>query len=278
MVKTKIKRAVSFVMATVLSLSAFMSIGTSTTFAASGEKTKVYMVDFPRDGDANYDGVWGHSNLTLKNGWHTGSSTHTNLKAIGSYYGNIAYCIEPGVSLSSGQSMNKYDENYFNNITANGVISGDEIRLFIGRILQYGYRGTISTSWRSQNESAARSDWMILEESREVIPMMETMINQIEEQQNLIAEMVQELQERDRQLLSFQEQNKSLKSLNSELSGLLNLLPDTEELLSQIEQQKTRIVQLETENQQWQELTQKLNSENSLLQKQNSELLTLNSR
>ena len=157
MVKTKIKRAVSFVMATVLSLSAFMSIGTSTAFAASGEKTKVYMVDFPRDGDANYDGVWGHSNLTLKNGWHTGSSTHTNLKAIGSYSGNIAYCIEPGVSLSSGQSMNKYDENYFNNITANGVISGDEIRLFIGRILQYGYRGTIPTSWRSQNESAANS-------------------------------------------------------------------------------------------------------------------------
>ena len=157
MVKTKIKRALSFVMATVLSLSAFMSIGTSTAFAASGEKTKVYMVDFPRDGDANYDGVWGHSNLTLKNGWHTGSSTHTNLKAIGSYSGNIAYCIEPGVSLSSGQSMNKYDENYFNNITANGVISGDEIRLFIGRILQYGYRGTISTSWRSQNESAANS-------------------------------------------------------------------------------------------------------------------------
>ena len=157
MVKTKIKRAVSFVMATVLSLSAFMSIGTSTAFAASGEKTKVYMVDFPRDGDANYDGVWGHSNLTLKNGWHTGSSTHTNLKAIGSYSGNIAYCIEPGVSLSSGQSMNKYDENYFNNITANGVISGDEIRLFIGRVLQYGYRGTISTSWRSQNESAANS-------------------------------------------------------------------------------------------------------------------------
>jgi len=88
---------------------------------------------------------------------------------------------------------------------------------------------------------------------------------QIEEQQNLMAEMVQELQERDRQLLSFQEQNQSLQILNSELSGLLNLLPDTEELLSQIEQQKVRIEQLENENQQWQELTQKLNNENSLL-------------
>ena len=157
MAKLKIKRAVSFVMATVLSLTAFMGVGTNTAFAAAGEKTNVYMVDFPRDGDANYDGVWGYNNLTLKNGWHTGSATHTNLKAIGSFSGNVGYCIEPGVHLSMGQSMTQYDENYFNNIQANGVISGDEIRQYVGRILQYGYRGTISTSWRSQNEAAANS-------------------------------------------------------------------------------------------------------------------------
>ena len=157
MAKLKIKRAVSFVMATVLSLTAFMGVGTNTAFAAAGEKTNVYMVDFPRDGDANYDGVWGYNNLTLKNGWHTGSATHTNLKAIGSFSGNVGYCIEPGVHLSMGQSMTQYDENYFNNIQANGVISGDEIRQYIGRILQYGYRGTISTSWRTQNEAAANS-------------------------------------------------------------------------------------------------------------------------
>ena len=157
MAKLKIKRAVSFVMATVLSLTAFMGVGANTAFAAAGEKTNVYMVDFPRDGDANCDGVWGYNNLTLKNGWHTGSATHTNLKAIGSFSGNVGYCIEPGVHLSMGQSMTQYDENYFNNIQANGVISGDEIRQYIGRILQYGYRGTISTSWRSQNEAVANS-------------------------------------------------------------------------------------------------------------------------
>ncbi|MFR7571843.1 MAG: hypothetical protein ACLUVM_03530 [Blautia faecis] len=110
---------------------------------------------------------------------------------------------------------------------------------------------------------------MTLEESREVIPMMESMINQIEEQQNLMAGGVQGLgRKKTRQLLSFREQNQSLQILNSELSGLLNLLSDTEELFSQIEQQKNRIEQLETENQQWQELTQKLNNENSLLLKQ----------
>ena len=155
MIKSKFKRVTSLFLATLMCVTTFAGIGSTTAYAASGEKADVYMVDFPRDGDANYDGVWGHSNLTLKNGWHTGRSNFTNLKAIGSYSGNVAYCIEPGISLKVGQTMNKYDENYFNNLAANGVISGDEIRLFVGRILQYGYRGAISTSWRSQNEAAA---------------------------------------------------------------------------------------------------------------------------
>ena len=156
MIKSKFKRVTSLFLATLMCVTTFAGIGSTTAYAASGEKADVYMVDFPRDGDANYDGVWGHSNLTLKNGWHTGRSNFTNLKAIGSYSGNVAYCIEPGISLKVGQTMNKYDENYFNNLASNGVISGDEIRLFVGRILQYGYRGTISTSWRSQNEAAAK--------------------------------------------------------------------------------------------------------------------------
>ena len=41
---------------------------------------------------------------------------------------------------------------------------------------------------------------MILEESREVIPLMENMINQIENQQELMAEMYQEMEQRDGQL------------------------------------------------------------------------------
>ena len=38
---------------------------------------------------------------------------------------------------------------------------------------------------------------MTLEESREIIPLMESMIGQIEEQQNLMAEMILEMQNRD---------------------------------------------------------------------------------
>lgn len=81
MIKSKFKRVTSLFLATLMCVTTFAGIGSTTAYAASGEKADVYMVDFPRDGDANYDGVWGHSNLTLKNGWHTGRSNFTKGKA-----------------------------------------------------------------------------------------------------------------------------------------------------------------------------------------------------
>lgn len=83
------------------------------------------------------------------------STAHTGLRAIGSYSGNIAYCIEPGTGQRTGDTLTEKGENFYNDISPNGTISGDDIRLLIGRILQYGYRGSLSTSWNSQNESDA---------------------------------------------------------------------------------------------------------------------------
>ena len=37
----------------------------------------------------------------------------------------------------------------------NSTISPYDMKLFIGRIMQYGYTGPISTSWRSQNPADA---------------------------------------------------------------------------------------------------------------------------
>lgn len=57
---------------------------------------------------------------------------------------------------------------------------------------------------------------MTLEESREIIPLMESMIGQIEEQQTLMAEMILEMQNRDTQLSLMQKQNQKLQKLNNE--------------------------------------------------------------
>ena len=126
---------------------------------------------------------------------------------------------------------------------------------------------------------------MTLEESREVIPLMENMINQIEEQQTLMAEMYQEMARRDEQFLLFREENQNLQELNNGLQEQLQILPSIEELLELLEKKDGEIQTLQerirvrdNENQQWKELAEKLNNENRLLQKQNRELLKLGNR
>ena len=53
MIKSKFKRVTSLFLATLMCVTTFAGIGSTTAYAASGEKADVYMVDFPRDGDAN---------------------------------------------------------------------------------------------------------------------------------------------------------------------------------------------------------------------------------
>ena len=154
MVKTKFKRAVSLVMAAVLSLGVFANIGT-TAYAASGTRSDVYIMELPRSGDTNNNGKWGHGELKFMNGWYSHAISTDSLRAMGSYSGNIAYCIEPGTGQHTGDTLTEKNEDYFNNLGSNGTISGDDIRLNIGRILQYGYCGSISTSWKSQNSDDA---------------------------------------------------------------------------------------------------------------------------
>lgn len=148
----KPKRFMSLFLAVLMCVTSLVGMGT-TAYAAE-ETDDVYLVSFPRDGDLNYNAEWGHSNHSLMNGWKTGTSRYTTVRSMGSYEGNICYCIEIGVPQQTGDSFMKKGENFWDNYPSlyNKTISPDNIKLFIGRIFQYGYTGTISTSWRSQNE------------------------------------------------------------------------------------------------------------------------------
>ena len=157
MFATTCKRGLSLFLAVLLCFTAVLGFGTTTAFAA-GEQSDVYLVAYPREGDANldYSGTWGHDNLQYMNGWSSGRSLFTIVRAMGSYEGNICYCIEPGVPLETGDSLSKWGEDFWENYPSdyNHTIEPYEIKQFIGRIMQYGYTGSISTSWRSQNEGA----------------------------------------------------------------------------------------------------------------------------
>lgn len=159
MIRKNFKKVLSlFLTMTVICLSLF-SVGTLSSYAAVGEKADVYIVEFPRSGEANRSD-WGHEALQYMNGWNTGGATDKlMLRAIGSYTGQICYCIEPGTGQHTGDTFTQKDESFWNNFPPeyNKTIDSDSIKLFIGRIIQYGYTGNVSTEWRTQNPEGANN-------------------------------------------------------------------------------------------------------------------------
>ena len=151
------KKGTSVLLAIILCLSTFLGFGSTTAFAAEEVTDEVVMFSFPRNGDQNYNDYWGNKELHFMNEWFLIEATKVTVYTIGSWSGNVCYCIEPGTSLSIGDSMTLKDEHYWDNYpdTYNKTISADDIKLFIGRIMQYGYTGKVTTSWVSQNDEDA---------------------------------------------------------------------------------------------------------------------------
>lgn len=155
--KKKLKRSIALIMALVMCLSALLCTGISTASAASGEKTGVYFYYYPRSGDANANGYWGHGELNYMNGWKGLAGDYTVIRMIGSYSGNVAYCIEPGTLQWDGDILTEKGENFFNDFSSsfNKTLSGDDVKLLIGRILHYGYQGKVDVNWNSEKTEDA---------------------------------------------------------------------------------------------------------------------------
>ena len=157
--KKILKRGMSGLLAVLMAFTVLAGFGTTTAFAAS-ETAESYMISFPRDGDAAQiysEDAWGHSAKKYMNGWATGSSNYTTLHCMDSFDGKVCYCIEPGLSRNVGDTYHSFGEDFWDNYPSqyNDTIEPDDIKLLLGRIMQYGYQGNLSTSWRSQNDSDA---------------------------------------------------------------------------------------------------------------------------
>lgn len=90
--KTKnFKKPIALFLAVMLCASLLFSLGT-TAFAAE-ETANVCLIAFPRDGDVNYSGEWGHGNLNFMNGWSTKASAFTLIRAMGQYAAVRFFCL-----------------------------------------------------------------------------------------------------------------------------------------------------------------------------------------
>ncbi len=142
------KRAAALLLALVL---CFACVGTAS--AAEDVSGKVYLISYPRDGDENYHtGSWGHDALHFRHGWKLSASDYLDVRAIGSYDANICYCIEPGVIQNTGDAFSRMGEDFWENMPDfNDLMTPQQMKRYIGRIMTYGYTGGVSTQWRSQN-------------------------------------------------------------------------------------------------------------------------------
>ena len=150
------KRSVSLLLSIIICLSTI--VGVALTASAASTTGKAIVIGYPRNGDANYSTVtWGHDELHYMGGWMSHKGRHTTFYTMNSYKGNICYCIEPGRPLDTGLVFTQKGEDFFDNFPEeyNSTISADDIKLFLGRVLQYGYTGQISDSWKSQNAEDA---------------------------------------------------------------------------------------------------------------------------
>ena len=92
--KSIFKKGMSAFLAVLMCFSAMVGMGTTTALAAeAGETDTVVMMSFPREGDANYSGNWGHPELHYMNGWSAGSSSKITAYTVGSWNGTACYCI-----------------------------------------------------------------------------------------------------------------------------------------------------------------------------------------
>ena len=151
--KKFIKRSTSLFLAVLM---CFSSLIGETATAHAATKQDVYIIDLPRGKETNKE-HWGHPAYELMNGWSTFNTDYVTVKAIGDYEGDSCYCIEPGVSLYTGDKLSKEAESFWDNYPSkyNKTIDPDTIKVYLGRIMQYGYTGKNSVDWVSTNSSKA---------------------------------------------------------------------------------------------------------------------------
>ena len=186
--KSILKKSMSGLLAFLMCFSAIIGIGTTTALAASDTSVSV-MIAFPRDGDANQvygEDTWGHSAKTFMNGWKTDSNNAWTVHAQGDWDGQVCYCIEPGVHREPGDTYTGFGENFWDNYPSsyNSTIEPDTIKLLLGRIMQYGFQGNVSTSWRSQNDSDA--DKLAHDMATQIL-VWETIVGERDENFNLVS-------------------------------------------------------------------------------------------
>ena len=127
----------------------------TTAFAASKQ---VYIWNFPLSDDTlRTSGKWGHGALNLRFGYHVAANNYTQFRCLNSWQDEVAYCIEPGVPQKNYDSLTDHDDTWWDRMTlpAGHPLTPREVQRLIGRVMSYGYHGSIGGGWWADVEATA---------------------------------------------------------------------------------------------------------------------------
>ena len=149
--KRIIKCGTAFLLALVLCL----CLLPTTALAASKQ---VYIWNFPLSDDTlKSDGNWGHGVLNLRFGYRVSATSYTQFRCLDSWQGEVAYCIEPGAPQKNYDSLTDHDDTWWDHLTLpdGHPLTPREVQRLIGRIMSYGYHGSIGGGWWADVEATA---------------------------------------------------------------------------------------------------------------------------
>lgn len=149
------KRIIKCGTAFLLALMLCVCILPTTAFAASKQ---VYIWNFPLSDDTlKSSGKWGHGALNLRFGYQVAANNYTQFRCLDSWKGEVAYCIEPGVPQKNYDSLNDHDDTWWDRMTlpAGHPLTPREVQRLIGRVMSYGYHGSIGGGWWADVEATA---------------------------------------------------------------------------------------------------------------------------
>ena len=149
------KQIIKCVAAFLLVLVLCLCLLPTTAFAASKQ---VYIWNFPLSDDTlKSSGKWGHEALNLRFGYHVAANNYTQFRCLDSWQGEVAYCIEPGVPQKNYDSLTDHDDTWWDRMTlpAGHPLTPREVQRLIGRVMSYGYHGSIGGGWWADVEATA---------------------------------------------------------------------------------------------------------------------------
>ena len=156
--KSSIFKKGTAILMSALTVLGMVAGGAMPVHAAAEVRTAITLT-YPRSEDATYAerDKWGRQESHYMNGWQGDENDYFPLQTLDTTDGIICYCIEPGVSRPRGTEFEKFDENFWDNYPSdfNSTIQPDDIKVLLGRIMQYGYQGNLNTHWVSQNPEDA---------------------------------------------------------------------------------------------------------------------------